>query len=1008
VSGSDTAIAATDRPGGSLVSAPTRRLSLLVCLFVLVCAAAVSMNWTGLRQPAPGAHAGAGADLVPSVAERLAALDARLRLPPDGRFLAAVQQLAMLAGPTAAEPAGRVEVRRHDRSWEILHDGDAVGTLRELADFDEMLALLDAWAEKLRADDQRVFLADGAVRPDLQLLLDRYDDAAAFRVLEVVDARWGEDRASVGDLRAAAVALAQLSLILQDNLDIADAVRGRALAALALARTYGPDAALRAECLLAISLRYSSHAKRLATRLASDDPLAQLAVADLAGLRQRALRRAATDEERFFDAYRLGRDKLYAEWFEWLQRLPADSRSLALVRTYLDARDLRAMRWLPDYVAIVLQRRVRMEDPRAGDSVLARSDEYLAQLEGAASGKEGPFASADAQRTYYRALYFSALYGEYELHEWMLASPAGLSELAGSLSTARDPALREFAEFVELQNPTASGALLTGRRLKALEADSVLGAGQRFDLALSLYLPMGSEDPERLAIAAVLEPRFDARPQHLIWASQLARQVYADPALTLQLDEATVALDGVERVELQLQLARARGDVRALWNLLEEGRLAPEHRIEALTELAKLESPDVVRLRAAYARELPAPDPKRRVYWAYAELLEEVEKDRGAARRALERFIADPGQSAGLAQSHALARIARLHREDGRVAEGWAVLQPELDGAPPESVFDEAIRLQIALKDFAHAEEIARRSRARYPGANTTSDLARVLWHQGRFAEAAHAISECPDITSSRARSDLIWAFVETLGSADAAVQEAAFGELVKAKLGFDLLQGTIATLRQDGKADAAFRLELQMDDPGSAIQLRTEGYKSLKLARGEEEALKWLRSVQPASRLHVCAEIFFTCNADELLWTMTTDPDAGHGGARTWLMRAAAWLRESPPSGDHREKLLAYYESKRASPSFDDRLGATLLGLEPEDALLASLHSEEELSLAATMLGLRAEGQHRPRHALRLYQLARSNAHRSHLANSTSQEGLSRLQESWGRPEQDANAATQ
>jgi hypothetical protein len=176
--------------------------------------------------------------LEPPVAERLARIDARLRLPPDRRALAAVGEIRRLTRGSAAPAA---EASYASGSWKIAHEGESVGMLSGFPRFSALLSLLDERAARERAKPGAVPLApETAIRPEHQDRLNRFDDVAAFEVLAAVDASWRRRRASAGDLPARPNARAALR-------DPAARPAGRgsagraAFASLALARQYAPE-----------------------------------------------------------------------------------------------------------------------------------------------------------------------------------------------------------------------------------------------------------------------------------------------------------------------------------------------------------------------------------------------------------------------------------------------------------------------------------------------------------------------------------------------------------------------------------------------------------------------------------------------------------------------------------------------------------------------------------------------------------------------------------------------
>jgi hypothetical protein len=289
----------------------------------------------------------------------------------------------------------------------------------------------------------------------------------------------------------------------------------------------------------------------------------------------------------------------------------------------------------------------------------------------------------------------------------------------------------------------------------------------------------------------------------------------------------------------------------------------------------------------------------------------------------------------------------------------------------------EAARAQLALGDPARAEEITRAAYAHYPRSLApAAELAAVLWQTGRNAEAAEVIAKFPAFASDK---DRCWhfcrAFVRTFRGKPASEVEAAFHELVAARVDYALLSGTIAIFRDTAEPETALALGKQIDLPAALVDAYTESYKTLKRMRGEAQALGWLAAQLPRDRLAGAANTFYAREADELLWKLLDDPDH-QGGSATWLLRATAFVREKHPLFSHRQALVTYFSAHQASA--DEQLGAALVGLIDDATLLERAKGEADLSRAAYYLGARAEGSRELHEAMRMYQLALCSRQRS------------------------------
>jgi hypothetical protein len=366
-----------------------------VLLAFVAVALAAALVWTRYFQPTAGpqqptATATAQRPLEPPLAERLARLDARLRLPPDRRAIAAIAEVRRLVhGGTAAE----ADVAWASGSWKVRYGGEPLALLSPFPRFDALLGLLDEQAAKERGRPGAVSLdPDLKLRPELHTLLNRFDDAGAFDVLAAIDTGWRGGKASVGDLLAATDALAQLCLILPRGSQAADRLAAHALASLALARQYAPDRTLRAEVSIAYAMGYVEHANALAARLPRDEPLAAYVRRDF-GTLVRVAEWSKSGDVHFYYAARLVQARSDEEWIAWYHTLtPDDAARTAIVGTALEERSPALGRFVPELYASALLNRFGVATPANArpDWALAQCDALRGRLAESAQALHGP------------------------------------------------------------------------------------------------------------------------------------------------------------------------------------------------------------------------------------------------------------------------------------------------------------------------------------------------------------------------------------------------------------------------------------------------------------------------------------------------------------------------------------------------------------------------------------------------------------------------------------------
>ena len=971
----------------------SRRAVVLLLVALCLGAAALAPKYVGLpsgsgSKPALRVTVPPHGSLQPSVTDRLARIDGRLRLPPDQRVLDAIGEIQRLAGAGAAAPA---EASYSSGSWKVTREGRQVGLLSLYPTFGSLLSLLD---ESAASAKKSLHLSpDTTVRGELQNRLRRFDDATAFEILSKVDADWRAGRATVGDLLAATDALAQLCVILPSDFPASDRIAARALASLSLARLYAPERSVRAEAYLAYATGYRTHARSLAERLPKGDPLDAFLRHDLEAL-ERAEKRPDRDPETdFLYGLLLSQAGSSERWLEWLQHLSRERAwRTAIVGTALGDGGLETGKIVPELYSAVLLTKfgVPLAQTETPARVLTHCDELASRVEKASAELTGPFADAELHAGAYRSACLSAVYHKLDFFMQTFGSPDAAVALARSLPSPARPDLQALRDWTDLVASTGAQHRNPEELAKALKAASALGPIQRRTLADVWIDTLPSDDPRRFDAADALAAWLDSRGLGRSFAGDLAMTVYFDPDLGEQLYGAALDLDGVDRVSLAVWLAGFRRDWAAAWSIAESDEASLDERMAALAGLRDQTPLDEPRLRRAYEALLAKHPESESLRRSYAACLSRALGDRVTARKVLAPVVAahpEPDMTSDMMA----AVLARMDREDGNAAAAWARLEPHLDGMVGE-VLRQSVGALIELGDLQRAEQVARAEYQRYPGSlSAAADVSSVLWSAKRNREAAEVIAKFPSAASDDVRCRVFcFAFVRAFKGKPSAEAEAAFKELVAAKLGYQLLQGTIDSFRVwvPSEAETAFALGNLMDFPDGIFQVHTESYKSLKLARGEDAAIAWIATKIPKERLGAAAKIFYFRDADELLWKLIDDPDRD-GGSATWLLRAAAFAREPKPDPTHRQALATYFGAHQQT--FDEQLGAALTGLVDGAALLGRARNEAELAEAAYFLGTRAEGARDLHAAMRLYRLALS-AHQPSPARAMALEAVTRI----------------
>ena len=225
----------------------------------------------------------------------------------------------------------------------------------------------------------------------------------------------------------------------------------------------------------------------------------------------------------------------------------------------------------------------------------------------------------------------------------------------------------------------------------------------------------------------------------------------------------------------------------------------------------------------------------------------------GAKRLVTDWLDHEPGHSDGFDYVGARTALATIEDVEGHSATAWRIIAPILP-----------LNHGVALRAGAHiaehrgcavcradAESLAARSVALYPTAVSYGTLLYVLWHQGRFDEAADTLVAIKPRFSRSVQSDE-WsqAFLDAFATEDSTAEARAVDAMIRRGIeAWDI--SALATKAVGAQRyDMAFRLQSRLRRPGSGskghVTLQYVAYDYLAHWRGPDSAFAWLQTVAP------------------------------------------------------------------------------------------------------------------------------------------------------------------
>jgi len=919
-----------------------------------------------VQRSAPAQAPRTAAELLAHYASEV---DSRFRLRPDARFVGAFLDLERLLTGQAPDA---VTTRFEQGRWTLESGGRTVARdLPELPSFADWLAALDARAAEL-SQDQAAF-ADGelAVPPAARERLAAWHDAPIANALGELDVRWRAGDRRAADLATCVRGLAQLSLLLVDDLQLADSVGSRALAALVLARRIDPERVLRDEILIAYALDYSRHAAERARELEPGDPVAALARGDDAALAALAQAADAPRESRYFLGLALAHQARPQAWARWYRSLPTEEQAWPLsVRTARLAPDVQILNGMTTTALFASVWTFAPDGPKpthrtiADPAVLAQSRKVQLGIEQAARPLVGPWLDAGLYRDFHRAYWLSAIYQRGMFHLEARGTLDDAAKFADALDGSDDPDVRVLHDwYAPLANPRRSDP---DRLRRTLRAPSILGPLQREATLERLMWREAASEHKPLELLSELAQHLDARPGHLLHAADLSRAHYQDLALEERLDAAALAADAPHQ---PWRAARRAGQSRDTAELWEMARSPSEGaRRMALAELATQADSDVEQIEALYAREWPARRDESSLVVDYAAFLSQRRQQHTRAADVIRDYLSrNEDGSLGAAEMH--RRLSFYLRRAGSASAAWDAIEPALE-SEKRSVLDEGVQVLVELGHLDRAEDLARRMHKRYPQMLSTSvALATTLWQRGELEAAADVLREAERSAALEEQRELVSrAFADTFAKAPLERTLAAYERMIAVQLDTGTLLECIPVLHARGAVEASVELTQRLRAPERNFEVQLLAYLGMRKLRGDAQAMQWLVDRVGPSELNRASPALYRLRQEHLLWDAfaltQTPPDA-----TTWRWRAAAAARGAPLTPEQRLELERYYTNP--SRNFDDRIGQMLIGVASEQQLLADAHDVERLCQAAWAIAIRAIGQGRYREGARWLQIA-------------------------------------
>ena len=845
-------------------------------------------------------------DTVP-VAGQAAVVDATLRPRPDRRFLMAIGDLHELTTGKRIDP----EVAWTNDAWLIRANGKELGTLPELATFAEGMDLLTRLATSLGGDQR-------GPRP-----IGRNAAPLPFYANELFA------EAKLGGPGDAAEAVALINYQTVDRLGLADPLRARGVALLALARAQAlPTDDLT--IMMATSLGYD----REGGTPKRPSPAAQQWIE----LRNRI------HATRFEERLALMTNAPARALPLFLGRLEMHENPGAAVATaYLIASEVAGDAKVTSQTAYALAQE-NGPDPKKSLSIFEHA---LAQRTQALASRALP---AEAIRSYYEAMFYSALDAVFRNAVDAYGSRERAERFVKELEDAQTPLGAQVHEYFHL---VAAARYERGGNTpaqRALEQVPLLGATARAWLLADYIESAGTEQQVRRA-AFEFFPRLDTRPAELYEAGMLAHRALFDPMRREKYVGAALARSTqVASAGAIAWYYALKGDAAGLRALAASKDATPFQRASALSELAKLPDADPRAITAAFEALLNESG-YGSVYPVFAGYANQ-QRDWKTKERFARQWLAKNAQGGNpIEVAYYASSLGDALEQQGRYDEAWKVVEPHVS-VFSANIVSTALSILERRGKIDEATQLGEQYIERYPGASSRADLARVYWRRKRFDDAADLFDRAHRLDSYGLRRDVPEAFVTTFrtmpGEAVPAL-EAITRKAVEPWLAYDVIR----TAREKKEYELAATLAEKQTDIWNVI----EGWRAMQAWKGLDAANAWLQPRVPDSQGMGLVAAAYQAQLPELVLAYATPRQDSIKNIEMLTFIAAAITELRVPADDPRRVLLV--EQVRAhgeQPKTLLPVAQYLLGLMNEEAFLRWPYEPAGRATAAYFVGLKAD----------------------------------------------------
>lgn len=247
---------------------------------------------------------------------------------PDKRFLLAIPEIHhYFTGAQKDTPT----VKLGNGHWIVSYKEEIVGKVSEFPDFPELLLCLQNWVQLLQRERRLTLESEfsNSDSAEVEAALKAFAPTALAKAASHISDRRRSEHLDPRLLYESTRLLVALTMMHLDQLEIADILPAKTLAALALTKALTGFSVVREEALLSHFMGYSLHALRMANALSISDPARRFLRNENQELLEEASGNEGTAEARYLYLLRIAESGEYDVFLDWAERY-FDSEQYAL------------------------------------------------------------------------------------------------------------------------------------------------------------------------------------------------------------------------------------------------------------------------------------------------------------------------------------------------------------------------------------------------------------------------------------------------------------------------------------------------------------------------------------------------------------------------------------------------------------------------------------------------------------------------------------------------------